>query len=236
MRIGHVATVHRYPVKSVLGERLDSVEVDGRGLVGDRLFSVRDPDGRFGSGKSTRRFRRMDGLQLLRARYEGDDVVLELPDGTVVRGRDAARVADLLSAHVGRPVTLAREGEVSHFDDGPVHLVTTASLSSLASARGVDVDPGRCRPNLVVDTGDTGGYPEDDWLGRTLAVGDHVRLRVVQPMPRCVMATHATADLPADATMLRDVTDLHGGDLGVLADVLRGGTLRVDDPVALLPS
>ncbi len=178
----------------------------------------------------------MDGLQLLRARYDGGEVVLEMPDGTIVRGGDADRVADLLTGHVGRPVTLAREGEVSHFDDGPVHLVTTSSLGSLASARGAGVDERRCRPNLVVDTGDTDGYPEDGWLGRTLAVGDDVRLRVVQPMPRCVMTTHATADLPADATMLRDVTDLHGGDLGVLADVLRGGTLRVDDPVALLPS
>ncbi|WP_405420476.1 hypothetical protein [Streptomyces erythrochromogenes] len=40
-----------------------------RGLVGDRLYAVRDGDGRFGSGKNTRRFRRMDGLLHLRSRF-----------------------------------------------------------------------------------------------------------------------------------------------------------------------
>lgn len=228
-----VAAVHRYPVKSCLGERLARADVDLRGLVGDRLLAVYDVDGKLGSGKSSRRFRRMEGLQQLRSRYDGDLAVLQMPDGRQLR-EDDEQVHAALSDHVGRPVTLRREDGVPHFDDGPVHLVTTASLRELGERRGADVDPRRLRPNLVVDTGAATGFVEDEWLGRTLAVGREVRLRLVQPMPRCVMATAATADLPPDPGLLRSISDHHEGDLGVLAEVVEAGTLREGDTVELL--
>ena len=84
---------------------------------------------------------------------------------------------------------LEPEGEVSHFDDGPVHLVTTSALRAVAEAHGGPVDVRHFRPNLVVDTGDAAGYPEDDWLGRRIIVGE-VELEIVAPMPRCVMVDH----------------------------------------------
>ena len=127
--VGHVAALHRYPVKSLTGETLARADVDCRGLAGDRLWAVRDPDGKLGSGKSSRRFRRMDGLLALRATYDGQVPVVEWPDGRRLRGDDPA-VDDALSAHVGRPVSLGREADVPHFDDGPVHLVTTATVGA----------------------------------------------------------------------------------------------------------
>ncbi|MFD0488374.1 MOSC N-terminal beta barrel domain-containing protein [Saccharopolyspora spinosporotrichia] len=57
--VGVVERIWRYPVKSVGGELVERADVDERGLVGDRLYAVRDAEGRFGSGKNTRRFRRM---------------------------------------------------------------------------------------------------------------------------------------------------------------------------------
>jgi uncharacterized protein YcbX len=229
--IGRLAAVHRYPVKSLSGETLDEVLLDARGLVGDRLWSVRDPDGKLGSGKSSRRFRAMPGLLDLVARYDGDVPVIELPDGRVVRGDDAA-VHEALSAYVGRPVTLGREDDVSHFDDGPVHLVTTASLATLARHHGRHVDVRRFRPNLVVDTGDAVGFVEQGWLGRQVAVGEAV-LEVVAPMPRCVMVTQPQRDLPPDDGLLRRVTDVAGMDFGVLAEVVTPGRVAVGDAVRL---
>ena len=129
MSPGHVAALWRYPVKSMLGEQCDAVEIDNRGVVGDRVLAVRDPEGKLGSGKSSRRFRKMDGLLELAATYDGDVPVIAMPDGTTVRGDDPA-VHDALSAHVGRSVRLAREDGVPHFDDGPVHLVTTSALAA----------------------------------------------------------------------------------------------------------
>jgi uncharacterized protein YcbX len=78
--------IRRYPIKSLLGERLSTVEVDQRGLVGDRLWAVRDADGKLGSGKNTRRFRRMPGLFMLRGHF-GSSV--RRRSCTMTRGRSA---------------------------------------------------------------------------------------------------------------------------------------------------
>lgn len=50
---GRVIEIRRYPVKSILGESLSSVSVDHRGLFGDRLWAIRNIEGKFGSGKTT---------------------------------------------------------------------------------------------------------------------------------------------------------------------------------------
>ena len=234
--VGRVASLHRYPVKSLAGESLAAVEVDARGLAGDRAWAVRDPDGKLGSGKSSRRFRKMDGLLLLSGAYDGDLPVVAVPDGRGVRADDPS-VHDALSAYVGRPVRLEPEGEVSHFDDGPVHLVTTSGLRAVTEAHGGPVDVRHFRANVVLDTGDAPGHPEDGWIGRRLAIGD-VELEVVAPMPRCVMVTMEQVGLPGDRDLLTTVAGTHpgdpaaggsgAGDFGVLAEVRRPGRLTLD--------
>ena len=42
LQVGAVAALWRYPVKSMMGEELNSCEVTGRGLLGDRHFAVVD--------------------------------------------------------------------------------------------------------------------------------------------------------------------------------------------------
>ncbi len=228
-----MSSLRRYPVKSLVGELLVHVEVDRRGLLGDRLWAVRDPDGKLGSGKSTRRFRKMDGLLGLTAHYVAGTPVIELPDGHVVRGDDPA-VHETLSRHVGRPVRLAREEETSHFDEGPsVHLVTTSTLAALGRAHGRTLDPARFRPNLVVDTEDA-GFVEDGWVGRRLAVGPDVVLEVRAPMPRCVMVSLPQVGLDAEDGLLRTVTEANDGQAGVVADVRSPGVIGAGDDVHLL--
>ncbi len=224
MGIGTVARIDRYPVKSMLGESLRAATVETRGLAGDRLWAVRDPDGKFGSGKSTRRFRRMDGLLGCRSALAGDGVLVTLPDGVRYDGTDPA-LAPALSAVVGRPVTVAMEGTIPHHDAGAVHVLTTASLRQLAALLGEDVDPRRFRANVLLDVAGT-GFVEDGWLGRELTLGDVV-LRIRAGAPRCVMIDAVTAEVPADGRLLKLVSDHNGLNLGVLADVVTAGTLRV---------
>ncbi len=234
--VGTVAALTRYPVKSVVGESLTEAYVEARGLRGDRLWSVRDPDGKLGSGKSSRRFRRMEGLLGLTATYDGEVVVLTLPDGSTVRS-DEDDVHQALSDVVGRAVTLDRESDVSHFDDSPVHLVTTASLREAGRVHTAPVDLRHSRPNLVVDTGDAHGWLEDGWVGRRVAVGEVV-LEVVSPTPRCVMVDLPQVGLDAspDTTrsLLQDLTSSHDGDLGAYATVVTPGTLTLGAEVRLL--
>jgi uncharacterized protein len=241
--VGRVLQLHRYPVKSLGGEQPHRVDVDRRGVLGDRLWAVHDPDGRFGSGKTTRRFRRMPGLLALRATYDGDVPVVAFPDGRSLRV-DEEEVHTALSAHVGRPVRLTREGAVPHADEGPVHLVTTSSLR--AASGGLPVDPRRTRANLVLDTegvrdallasgapvAEAPAFPEDDWVGRRLHVGTVV-LGLTAPMPRCVMVGMAQDGLPDDREVHRQVLRRHDGDLGLVADVLVPGSFAVGDEAFL---
>jgi uncharacterized protein YcbX len=217
----------------MLGEAVAALAVEARGVVGDRLFAVRTAAGKFGSGKTTRRFERVDGLLAFGAAYDGSALRVRLPDGRAVRG-DAPDVHRALSAAIGQEVELVREAAVPHMDAGPVHLVTDASMRWLAARLpAAAVDARRFRPNLVLDVG--GASPvEDAWVGRDLLVGDRVRLRVVGRTERCVMVGLAQYDLPADPSVLRDLAEANGACLGVYAAVVDAGTLRVGDAIRLL--
>jgi uncharacterized protein YcbX len=228
---GVVIQVARHPVKSLEGELLDACNVDLRGLSGDRLWAVCDPDGKLGSGKSSRRFRRMEGLRDLVAVYDGDVPVITFPDASSMRGDDPD-VHARLSRHVGRPVRLQRETTVSHHDDGPVHLVTTASLRALSAAVGAPVDVRRARANLVVDWAGA-DFTENEWAGQHVRVGELV-LEITMRMPRCVMVNAATRDLPAHPDVLRTLGEVNDATFGVLAEVVQPGVVRHGDVVQRL--
>src|SRR5882724_1272377 len=165
---GTVARLWRYPVKSMLGEECERLTMTSRGVEGDRLFAVRDAQGKFGSGKTTRRFRQINGLLAFRAMYDGDLPAIVFPDGRCIRGSDPA-IDTALSAALGLPVTLAREASISHLDAGPVHLVTTASLAWLQALLGkVRIDERRFRPNVLVSVPGESQI-EQGWLGRRLS-------------------------------------------------------------------
>jgi uncharacterized protein YcbX len=209
------------------GEVVPAADVGDRGLVGDRLWAVRDPDGKLGSGKSTRRFRRMPGLFGFRAFAARPAPIVELPDGRRFAADDPAghrAVGEVL----GRTVTLAPETTVAHHDEGPVSLLTTASVRSLAALSGGDVHPLRFRANLLIDT-DGPGFPEDHWPGRRLRVGPQVVLRIVRPLTRCVMIDMAQGPAGERTDLLKTLAQHHGMTLGVFATVERPGRVAVGD-------
>jgi hypothetical protein len=227
--MGVVTALWRYPVKSMRGERLAEGEFGERGLDGDRLYAVRDPDGKFGSGKNTRRFRRMPGLHTFGAQYDGDVPVVTLPDGRTVRG-DADTVHGELAAALERTdVRLVREARIPHHDEAAVHLVTTSSLAWLAErAPGVEIDERRLRPNLLLDTGPAPELAEEAWLGERVRIGE-VELEILRRAVRCVMVDLPWGGLPAAPGLLKTIADTNDLTLGVHARVVRGGTIRVGD-------
>jgi uncharacterized protein YcbX len=107
------------------------------------------------------------------------------------------------------------------FDIAVIHVLTTATIDRLR-----DLYPEgrfevrRFRPNIVVSTGpDAQGFVENDWIDRTIAIGDEVRLRVTGPCPRCVMITLEQGDLPRDVGILRTAAQHSQANVGVYADV-----------------
>lgn len=128
------------------------------------------------------------------------------------------------------------------FNFGAIHLVTTSTTRRLTQlAPGSRFDAHRFRPNLVIDTEDD-GFVETSWPGRTLSIGD-VQLAVTFTVPRCVMTTLAQGDLPADADVLRTITQHNFVDpggfgtsypcVGVYADVLTAGQVHAGQPVTI---
>lgn len=230
--VGSVQRLWWYPVKSMGGEQREYLDLDARGVVGDRVLAVRDADGKLGSGKDTRRFRRMDGLLNLRA--SSDDIMtrVHFPDGRVMRADDPEIHVEL-SQMFGRPVTLATQTDVAHLDAGAVHLVTNASLTRLAQALPSSrVDERRFRPNLVLAVPDDAAA-EETWVGRVMYVGNWAALRIVERTERCGMVSLAQPDLPGDPEILRHITERAELQFGLYADVIAPGRVRSGDIVTL---
>jgi MOSC domain-containing protein len=122
------------------------------------------------------------------------------------------------------------------FDCAPVHLVTTATLDSLRLLYPAGrFEPRRFRPNVIVATGPSvSGFPENDWVGRVVAIGDSVRLRVLMATGRCVMTTLPQSDLPKDSGILRTAAQHNDAAVGVYAEVVSGGLVRRGDVVTVL--
>jgi uncharacterized protein YcbX len=131
------------------------------------------------------------------------------------------------------------------YDAFPIHLLTTATLERLRSLYPAGrFEVRRFRPNLVVAANGADGFVENAWVGRSVAVGDGIRLQVTGPCPRCVMTTLPQGDLPRDVGILRAAADHNRvpipafnnepmPSVGAYAAVERGGALRRGDPVRL---
>ncbi|MBI2686530.1 MAG: MOSC domain-containing protein [Acidobacteria bacterium] len=266
-------SVWRYPVKSMAGEELEEARVGERGLEGDRAYALMDrASGRVGSAKLVQRF---GDLLRGRAELAGDGVRLTLADGRVVDSRDESTAQVLADAFGPDTVLVSAAPEGlklafaagtlggSHaetteipiagaapagslFDYACIHIVTTASLRRLHDGYpSGNFAVERFRPNFVVDCGDADRFVENEWVGRAVAIGPELVVRVSIPCPRCVMTTLPRAELPLDSGILRTANRLNRLDLGeygrlpcvgVYADVVRPGTVRRGDTVKVRAS
>jgi uncharacterized protein YcbX len=186
-------------------------------------------------------------------------VWVTMPDGSVVRS-DRPDIATRLSAALGRDVDLVTRSSGgastaeefltdtdgpdpvtdfelptgTFFDAATVHLLTTATLDRLRSLYPEGrFEPRRFRPNIIVSADPADGFAENDWVGRTVAIGEQVRLHITGPCGRCVMTTLPQGDLPKDSGILRTAARHNEARVGVYADVLAGGTIRRGDPVTV---
>lgn len=221
-----VVALARYPVKSLLGEQVTHLSLDRRGVVGDRVWSLRTAEGKIGSGKNTRRFAAVPGLLTVRARDDEGQLVITLPDGSTCRAADADDASERLSRLLGQPLTLAIETNVSHFDDGPVSLLGSASVVAVSHEHGEHVDPARFRANIVVET--DAAFAEQEWIGRQVQIGTTL-LAVTMASPRCVMVEAATFDVPTQPGILSAVGRVNRARLGVVATVIREGIISIGD-------
>ena len=132
--------------------------------------------------------------------------------------------------------------EGSFFDLFPLSVLTTSTLDRLGELEPQSrFDARRFRMNVIVDT-PARGFVENEWLGRTLAIGDDVQVGVALPDPRCVMPSLAQEDLPRDPRILKALARHNRIDVagalfpcaGVYAVAEATGTIREGDRVSLV--
>jgi class 3 adenylate cyclase/uncharacterized protein YcbX len=271
-----VASLWRYPVKSMAGEEVPTAMFSPRGLLGDRAYALVD--------RATNRVATVRTWAAALLSYEARFVTAPEPDaaapgvrittpaGLTLESTDA-NVNEHLSAAFGRNLTLMATaptglvlefpagtigGALSNvtelplaagappgvfFDYGCVHLIATATIDHLQRAYPQGrFDIRRFRPNIVVRS-QAEPFIENSWVGRTLAIGDEVVLRITLPCPRCVTMTLRQGDLQHDPGILRTIAQHNMREVGefgtlpsagVYADVLKSGTVRRGDAVQCL--
>ena len=108
---GSVVALWRYPVKSMMGEELNSCELTHRGVLGDRAYALVDlATGKVVSAKNPRKWGNLFGF---RARYAtpprlGEPVppvIIALPDGSTLSSEED-HVEKTLTTALGRDVRL----------------------------------------------------------------------------------------------------------------------------------
>jgi len=259
MQIGRVGQLWAYPVKSFAGVPVDVMALAEDGPVGDRAWGVYDV-----SSDVVLSAKRVGAL--LYASVDGETVTL--PTGASGRLGDPT-LDDALGKWLGRSVrmvhvdeqpTLRQEMHQDNEDERslllrwrtprgryvdlfPLHLMATVSLQQLARTHfDLDWDVRRFRPNAVIDT----ELPEEEWLGRTLRIGNAELAVPDQLTERCVMTTRAQPSLSEQRSILRTIARERrgfegpltagsaGAQLGCYGEVLVAGDIRVGDAVVLV--
>jgi uncharacterized protein YcbX len=112
---GSVASLWRYPIKSMLGEELTATEVTERGLLGDRAYALVDSvDGKAATAKNPKKWPTLFGFRAAfieppRPGANLPPVRITLPDGTSATNQQAD-LNERLSKALNRTVKLNAAG------------------------------------------------------------------------------------------------------------------------------
>jgi MOSC domain-containing protein len=236
---GTVAQLWRWPVKSMAGERVQALRIDGRGAGGDRTHAVlHEHKGEIKPLTA----REAPRLLAWHARYPfnvdgGIDparppfAVVTAPDGRSFRWGDP-RLRHALTADLGRPVELRRD--IDGIQDLPRTLLITteATLEALGHELHGPVDLRRFRPNLHLDL-DAEGWAELDWEGSELEFDGGVRLKLLHPCERCAIPTRDPATQRKWPLLLRHLAREHDTLFGINARVTTPGRIADGEAVRL---
>lgn len=209
VRLGEIAAIWRYPVKSLSAEALEEAHVLPDGLEGDRMQALLVESGHARAGKP----------------YRGKE------NNLLHTTREAAKAAAFAS-HRGVTVAVTGGKDQRFFDDAPVSLIFDRWIQEVSDALEMPLNPLRWRPNLYALAAGDFSMREPDLPGRVIEVGTTV-LRVRAPIGRCVTTTYDVESGEPDNDVLLYVAQKRGNAMGVYCDVEVAGTVRAGDDLRL---
>ena len=245
MPVARVSRINVTPVKSLRLLHPESVRLQADGAAEDRRFLLVDDGRRLYNGKRDTALGRAAAAWDPLARV----LTMTLPGGEVIEREVARRestvvevygrpvrghvvngpFADALSDLAGRSLALVeREDGVWATDARPATLVSQASLGL------IDGDGRRFRMLLELEGLDS--LEEEGWRDRRVRAGEALLL-VGEATPRCAVPSASPDTGVRDRDVLRELVEQRrrvGGEvcLGVYAEVLEPGTVRVGDEVS----
>ena len=244
------------PVRSLGLEHPDEIDLTEVGVVEDRRFFLADDTNRLVDrlivGELVQIATHTDpGATRLRMTFPDgtvidDEVRLGEPIETPIHGRTgvghvvdgpwAAALSDVhRTAHPPRPLRPPGR-DARRQPDEPHHrrLGRRARRRMPASGRSTRGGSG-CSSSSAT----AAPHEEDTWMGRRIAIGDAI-LEVTKPDARCAITTQDPDTGVRDLDTLRTIIGYRGlregkhADLGVLADVVQPGRVRLGDAVTVL--
>ena len=248
-----IQAIYRYPVKGLSPQLMPSVELSiGGTLPCDRLYAIEN--GPSGFDPANPRYKpktqylmlmRNERLAALKTTFSEESRTLDIAlDGRQVArgdletadGRAAIErfFADYCADELRGPPRLLQAPGFSFSDVARkvVSIINLASVEALELLLSARVDPLRFRGNVYV-----AGWPawrELDLVGREIAVGPDVQLKVVKRIVRCaatnVEPRTGARDLAIPETLLRSFGH---ADCGIYGEVVRPGAIAAGDAVSV---
>ena len=241
-QIGTIEMIRRYPVKSMKGEDLDAVFVSYGGLIGDRVYAFVDEI-------NTSKFpwmtaRQKSELLLFKPRFlraphvskeypDMDDYALEVetPEGKIFNITNP-EFEQYLEQRFIKPLHL-RFSEKGMWDSRPVSLFGMNTLQQLEKEMNIDLDHRRFRANFYAQWDNGTPFFEDELIGKTIQIGEKLKLMITGKDPRCVIITLDPNTGEKNFDILKHVANRHENSTGVYCVIIREGIVKKGDAIFL---
>ena len=232
---GRVLSLHRWPVKSMGGEEVETFALDRDGVAGDRAHVVMETFEGAPRRLTAREAPRLLAWQAAYGAWDGGvggapPARLTAPDGRSFGSGDPELPA-ALEGDLGRTVEIASFPRGRQDLLASVLVTTRATHEAVERELGRELDLRRWRTNVHVEL-DAGAFAEEGWEGGVLTVGA-ATLDLLHPCGRCVIPTRDPDTQAKAADLLKHLTREHGGLFGMNARARGSARIAVGDPVAV---
>ncbi len=246
-----VRWLYRYPVKGLSPQPLEDVALcPGETIPLDRAYAIENGPGRFDPAAPKHlpkinflMLMRNEKLAALKTEFDAETQVLTIyRDGKqVARGDLGTRLgrqmieqffAGYMAGELkGAPrVVSAPEHSFSDVAEKCLHMVNLETVRSLGVELGEELDPLRFRANVYFEG--LAPWAESQWLDRKIRLGE-ATLQVFARTDRCAATDVNPQSAARDTSIPPDLIRMYGhNELGVYAQVIEGGTVRVGDTIS----
>lgn len=239
IKIGEVAALFRYPVKSMSGEPLEVADVGWHGLAGDRRLALRRADNRGGFPWLTAS--KLPELILFspqrRGAGEGNlPTHVRTPDGQELEIFGEELAADVSRRH-GAPVEMTHLSR-GIFDEASISVITAATVDEIARLSAQSPDVRRFRPNILIASQRSIPFAEENWVGGVLTFGesDGPAVGVTNWDERCSMVNFEPDSARSTPEVLKAIVRAKDNRAGVYGTVTRRGRIAIGQSVFFEPS